>query len=125
MKKVNKTTTKPKASGMYNSSRPYRRLQTYVAYQSYNDDHNSNVNESDLALIRSRARDLYSNTPAIRNAIAEIADFAVSDAWLLKSTAKTKVGVAVPPTAHHWLPTPITWVAPTPIQSYSIPLGVL
>ena len=82
---------KPKATGMYDASRPYKRLQTYFAYNQYNQDHGKNVSEFDLSLIRSRSRDLFSNTPAIRNAIAEIADFAVADAWLLKSTATDKV----------------------------------
>lgn len=91
--KKKKAAVKPpvaNASQMYNSSKNYRPLRSYVAFSQYNQDHNQNVNEYDLALIRSRARDLYGNTPAIRNAIAEIADFSVGDAWLLKSTSPDK-----------------------------------
>lgn len=89
-KKVATNQPKPVASHLYNSSKTYRPLKSYIAFSQFNQDHNLNVNEYDLALIRSRARDLYANTPAIRNAIAEIADFAVGDAWLLKSTSQDK-----------------------------------
>lgn len=95
MKKLKKSKEKksiqPKASGMYDSSIPYRRkLRTYVANNVYDKDHNINVSAADLSFIRSRARDLFANTPAIRNAVAEIADFAVSDAWEFKALSKDK-----------------------------------
>lgn len=88
--KRNKKNLVKQASGMYNSSRPFKRLQTYVAYTQYNQDHDINATEADVSLIRSRSRDLYANTPAIRNAIAEIADFSVGDACLFKSTSPDK-----------------------------------
>jgi capsid protein len=82
---------KIKANGLYDSSRSYnRKLRTYVAYTQYNEDHDTNVTEWDLNLIRSRARDLFANTPAIRNAIAEIASYSVGDAWMLKSKTSDK-----------------------------------
>ena len=90
--KSKKNSLKPQASGIYDASRPYnKKLRTYIAYQAYNNDYDINVTESDLDMIRSRARDLFANTPAIRNAIAEIADFAVSDQWNLKATSSDPV----------------------------------
>lgn len=70
---------------MYDSAKPYKPLTAYTIFQQYDRDHIENVSESDLSLIRSRSRSLYANTPAIKNAISEQADYAVGDAWLLKS----------------------------------------
>lgn len=73
------------ASGLYKANRPYGGMKTYVVGNQFNADYNNNVSESDLNYIRSKSTALFANTPAIRNAIAEIADFSIGDAWLFKS----------------------------------------
>lgn len=92
MSRAKKTikTKKParkQASQMLDASRSSRKPYTYIAYNQYNQDHDTNVNEWDLALVRSRSRDLFNNTPAVRSAISEMAWMSVSDGWLLKSNS--------------------------------------
>ena len=74
-----------RASGLYEASSPYRHRERTV-YQApiYSVDYSENVNSTDFSKILSQARDLYSNTPSIKNSIHEIADLAVGDAWYAK-----------------------------------------
>lgn len=91
-KKINKqpkskSKSTPSASQLLDASRMVRKPHSYIVWNNFNNDHDFNVNEWDLALLRSRARDLFYNTGPVRSAISEMAYMAVGDGWLLKSNS--------------------------------------
>lgn len=81
-----------RASGMYEGSSPYRlsnRTQ-WIDYNEYSGDYSDNVSTADWRIILSRARDLYANTPSIRNCVHQIADISVGEAWQPKFYGEDK-----------------------------------
>lgn len=81
--------SRPQASStMYDASYPWNSPRTRTTYiqNYYNDDYNNNVTSGDWGIILSRARELYANVGAVKNAVCEMTDMAVGDGWYAKYT---------------------------------------
>jgi len=81
---------KKASSGMYDAANPYRFQPRTLFVNNFVADYSQNVTSTDWKTILSKARDLYSNTPSIKNSIHEIADLAIGDAWSPKFTGEDK-----------------------------------
>lgn len=88
MMDVNNTVAKPKA--IYESGLPTRTVTKLININQYNKSHDTNVSAYSADLLRSRARHLFANTPIIKSAISEIADFSIGSAFLFKSQSRNK-----------------------------------
>lgn len=83
--KKKSTKIEPSASaGLYDASLGYRKFRTSVISTRYNDDYYQNVTNSNWQLLLSQAREIFSNVGAVKNAIHEIADLSIGDAWNAK-----------------------------------------
>jgi capsid protein len=83
MRKKNlKQFIKPQASDLYESSQPYMPLTGKTTWvRDYNKEPEDNVSAGNRKTIVSRARQLYANMGAIKNAVQEKAEFTIGDGW--------------------------------------------
>jgi hypothetical protein len=81
-KKFRKLPSKPQASDLYDASQPYLPLTGKTTWvRNYNKEPDDNISEANRRVITSRARQLYANMGAIKNAIQEKAEFTIGDGW--------------------------------------------
>jgi capsid protein len=76
--------SKPQA-GIHDGTYPTRNKPRFQwVTNQYAQDFNRNVTGADQNLLLSRARELTENSPAIKNAMKEISDWVIGDAWYSK-----------------------------------------